>query len=84
MKYIGNEAQWITDEMMSLLQNNAGSKLPVWSPDRFRGHPLLDKIRLAGEEYFKGTIPDNFFHVFFILLNIENFLWGCHPEFLVF
>ena len=52
MKYIGNEARWITDEMMLLLQNNAGSKLPVWSPDRFRGHPLLDKIRSAGEEYF--------------------------------
>ena len=74
MKYIGNEARWITDEMMLLLQNNAGSKLPVWSPDRFRGHPLLDKIRSAGEEYFKGTIPNNFFHVFYSRTDcMENF-----------
>lgn len=65
MKYIGNESSWITHEMMSLLENNAGSKLPVWNPSRWHGHPLLDKVRLSGEEYFKGTIPDNFFHVFY-------------------
>jgi hypothetical protein len=74
MKYIGNESKWITNEMMSLLKNNAGSKLPVWDPNRWHGHPLLDKVRLAGEEYFKGTIPNNFFHVFYSRTDcMENF-----------
>jgi len=65
MKYIGNESEWITDEIMSLLENNVGNNVPVWNPDRFHGHPLLDTIRIAGEKYFKGTIPDQVFHVFY-------------------
>jgi hypothetical protein len=65
MNYIGNENNWITNELMDLLENNSGSKLPVWNPNRFRGHPLLDKVRIAGESYFGEKIPNNFFHVFY-------------------
>ena len=74
MEYIGNESEWISDELMSLLTNNTGSKLPVWNPNRWNGHPLLDKVRLAGEEYFNGTVPNNFFHVFYSQTDcMENF-----------
>lgn len=65
MKYIGNEAEWITDELLSLLKNNTGSRLPVWKPSRWQGHPLLDKIRTMGESYFRDTIPKEYFTVFY-------------------
>ena len=65
MEYLGNESEWITDELMSLLTNNTGSKLPVWDRNRFRGHPLLEEVGVAGQNYYGDIIPDNFFHVFY-------------------
>jgi len=74
MNYIGNEAGWITDELMTLLATNTGSKLPVWNPSRFCGHPLLDKVRKLGENYFGKNIPNNFFHVFYSRTDcLENY-----------
>ena len=45
MIYIGNFASWITPELMSLLETKEGDTVPVWQPDRWKGHPMLDDAR---------------------------------------
>jgi len=65
IKYIGNEVEWITDELLTLLETNTGSRLPVWNPNRWHGHPLLDKIRNMGETHFGNNIPNDCFTVFY-------------------
>lgn len=64
MNYVGNEANWITDDLMTLLASNTGSPVPIWDPHRWRGHPLLEKINNLGTAWFGNTIPNQYFHVF--------------------
>lgn len=64
MNYIGNQASWITDELMNILQTCPGDPVPLWTPERWQGHPLLDDIRERGLKYFGNYIPQQFFHVF--------------------
>lgn len=45
MEYIGNYKDWISPELMSHLINNTGDRRPVWQPERWQGHPLLDEFR---------------------------------------
>jgi len=45
MKYIGNYRDWITDELMNHLRTRDGDTAYVWQPNRWQGHPLLDKFR---------------------------------------
>ena len=45
MKHIGNYKDWITDELMDLLRTRNGETRPVWQPDKWQGHPLLDQFR---------------------------------------
>lgn len=45
MKYIGNYADWITPELMKHLETHTGDLTPVWQPERWQGHPLLDHYR---------------------------------------
>ena len=45
MKYLGNYAGWITSELMTHLKTADGDCVPVWQPDRWQGHPLLDEFR---------------------------------------
>lgn len=45
MHYIGNYKDWITPELMNHLKSRNGDTIPVWQPDRWQGHPELDKFR---------------------------------------
>jgi hypothetical protein len=55
MKYIGNYKDWITNELIDHLKNHAGDLRNVWQPERWQGHPELDKFReLAKPVYSQG------------------------------
>jgi len=45
MKLIDNYVSWITPELMKHLRTCTGDTTPVWQPDRWQGHPLLDQYR---------------------------------------
>jgi hypothetical protein len=45
MQLIDNYAYWITPELMNHLKNSTGDTVPVWQPERWQGHPLLDQFR---------------------------------------
>jgi hypothetical protein len=45
MEYIGNYKDWITPELLNHLKTHDGDTTPVWQPDRWKGHPLLDEFR---------------------------------------
>ncbi len=45
MRYIGNYKEWVTPELMNHLKENDGDIRPVWQPERWQGHPLLDEYR---------------------------------------
>ena len=45
MEFIGNYKDWITPELMNHLVDSEGDTRPVWQPDRWSGHPLLDSHR---------------------------------------
>ena len=62
MNYIGNYADWITPELMNHLQTHTGDNTPVWQPDRWQGHPLLDQFREMARPGFSHKNHD--FHQF--------------------
>lgn len=45
MRYIGNYKDWITTELMNHLQTHEGDLRNVWQPERWQGHPELDRFR---------------------------------------
>lgn len=45
MELIKNYANWITPEFMQYLEQNDGDTRPVWQPERWQGHPMLDEAR---------------------------------------
>ena len=45
MEFIGNFKEWITPELMTHLKTADGDTTPVWQPERWQGHPLLDQYR---------------------------------------
>ena len=45
MEFIGNFKDWITPDLMEHLKTRTGDTTPVWQPDRWQGHPLLDQFR---------------------------------------
>ena len=45
MNYIGNYKDWITEELMEYLRTHDGDTRPVWQPERWQGHPILDSLR---------------------------------------
>ena len=45
MKLIDNYNSWITNELMTHLEECSGDTVPVWQPDRWKGHPMLDEAR---------------------------------------
>jgi hypothetical protein len=64
MNYVGNQAEWITDKLMTHLSSSDGDSVAIWNPDRWHGHPLMDNIRVKGLNWFGDTIPQQYFHVF--------------------
>jgi hypothetical protein len=63
MNYIGNQADWITPELLEILSTTDGDAVPIWNPNRWKGHPLLDTIREKGTNWFGNKIPEQYFHV---------------------
>jgi hypothetical protein len=62
MKYIGNYKDWITPELMNHLATHEGDLRNVWQPERWQGHPELDKYReMARPGYSEGK---SIFHQF--------------------
>lgn len=45
MELIKNYADWVTPELMNHLATHDGDLVPVWQPDRWKGHPMLDEAR---------------------------------------
>jgi hypothetical protein len=45
MQLINNYANWINPELMNHLRTCTGDTTPVWQPNRWQGHPLLDQYR---------------------------------------
>lgn len=45
MELIGNYANWIPLELMDYIKSHDGDTVPVWQPDRWKGHPMLDEAR---------------------------------------
>jgi hypothetical protein len=45
MELIKNCLDWITPEFMEFIKTNNGDTVPVWQPDRWKGHPMLDEAR---------------------------------------
>jgi hypothetical protein len=64
MNYIGNQREWITDDLINLLLNKQGDLIPIWDPKRLRGHPLLEQITEQGLSWFGEKMPEQYFRVF--------------------
>lgn len=45
MIYLANLSEWITPEIMNHIESHTGDTTPVWQPDRWKGHPMLDEAR---------------------------------------
>ena len=61
MKFIGNYVNWITDQkILEHLAACQGDKTPVWQPDRWSRHPILEQFKeLARPGYSNNK---HFFH----------------------
>ncbi len=64
MQYIGNQKDWITDELMNILKTREGDRVPIWDPDRGQGHPLLEQVTQRGLAHFGNSMPSQYFHIF--------------------
>ena len=62
MKYIGNFKEWITPELLEHLKSHEGDYVPVWQPDKWQGHPTLDKFRELARPAYSEDSP--MFHQF--------------------
>lgn len=45
MEFLGNYASWITPGLLDHIKTHTGDLVPVWQPDRWKGHPMLDEAR---------------------------------------
>jgi hypothetical protein len=62
MKFISNYSDWITPELMNHLKTHDGDHTPVWQPDRWQGHPILDEYREKARWCYSNNSP--MFHQF--------------------
>ena len=45
MIFLGNYIDYITPEIMNAMKNRTGDVIPVWQPDKWKDHPMLDSAR---------------------------------------
>jgi hypothetical protein len=62
MKFVGNYKNWITPELMNHLKSHEGDHTPVWQPERWQGHPVLDEYREKARWCYSKNTP--MFHQF--------------------
>lgn len=56
-EFIKNERSWITNELMYYLSTHSGDCIPVWQPERWHGHPTLDRFREMARPFFEKETP---------------------------
>lgn len=72
MQYIGNYKEFISPKLMNHLVTHEGDHTPVWQPDRWQGHPLLDEFREKARPVYSQNTP--MFHQFNVRSkDMENF-----------
>ena len=64
MNYIGNQKEYITDELMNILKTRKGDQVPIWDPQRGHGHPLLEQLTTNGLAWFGEHMPEQYFSVY--------------------
>lgn len=62
MNFIKNDAAWISQELMNHLEIHEGDYTPVWQPERWQGHPILDQFREMARPVYSQKTP--MFHQF--------------------
>jgi hypothetical protein len=62
MNYIGNFKDWITPGLMGHLTTHSGDLTPVWQPDRWTGHPILEEFKEKARPVYSKDTPT--FHQF--------------------
>jgi hypothetical protein len=62
MIFLKNYADWITPEIMNHIETHDGDLVPVWQPDRWKGHPMLDEARERARPGYAHRTHD--FHQF--------------------
>ena len=62
MNYIGNYKEFITPELLKHLETHEGDYTPVWQPERWQGHTLLDEFREKARPVYSNNTP--MFHQF--------------------
>jgi hypothetical protein len=66
MQLIKNYADWIKPELMNHLESSTGDTVPVWQPNRWKGHPMLDEARERARVGYSNNIH------FFQQFNIDS------------
>lgn len=64
MEYVGNQKEYITDELMNILKTREGDRVPIWDPQRGHGHPLLEQLTKDGLSWFGQDMPKQYFSVY--------------------
>ena len=64
MNYIGNQREWITEDLLHILHTRKGDSVPIWDPKRGQGHPLLEQVTEQGMKWFGEYMPEQYFHIF--------------------
>jgi hypothetical protein len=64
MQYVGNQKEYITEELLNILKNKQGDRVPIWDSERGYGHQLLEQITEQGLNWFGKDIPEQYFHIF--------------------
>lgn len=62
MRYVGNFREWITPELMNHLKSHDGDLTPVWQPERWTGHPVLEEYKEKARPVYSDNTP--LFHQF--------------------
>lgn len=72
MNYVGNFISWITPKLIHHLEQHRGDHVPVWQPDRWSGHPLLEEYKELARPAYSTNSP--MFHQFnYKSKDMENF-----------
>lgn len=53
--FIDNYSSWVTDDLLNFLESHEGDTVPVWQPDRWSGHPLLEDFKEQAKVFETST-----------------------------
>jgi len=62
MIFLKNYADWPSPALMNHVETHDGDLVPVWQPDRWKGHPMLDEARERARPGYAHRTHD--FHQF--------------------